>query len=1468
MPTNPVTPIALTSILPFGIDPNSGFYRFSVCIDLKSVYAERILQNGDKEIDSPDGEKLAEFIQSYGISRGGSTSIYQTLVESLVCKINDDKNIQIPGYPPYIETAPTVNGTACFSEFSPSVIEENWRLLLNTPTKMFKEGLDLKAQIEPARRNSLVGKEFAALQEKGDPMAVNRGLIGLLAALREGEPITTPISDQVLGMAKSLAAKSRPVFSNLALTNHLLTGINTYATAENARQADQFAKNKQNKTFRRSPLLSVDGMQEIFAFINSNVLLQRLFGTTIDFAVNPLELKLALPKKDPKVFKDLFTMQFFENKFSGIDRFSNIINWEHLKTNMEMFSEDFEEEIQVSGKAFDTEFTAYSYDIDSVLLNLAKIGTPVDIENTLRTAQPESIRHEVVKQLNDIYVSASTRGMTLHHEDVTAEATKLQEYLKTPRTGTNNSPLYAEDVIRGYRVGVIRSDTNGERKIAPLGLRHLELTDENGKAIPLPDEFKTQDFALPIDTAANALVEEETASGTKVKHKLVIPSAALTWPGLNLGMPSPFSCDEDDTSVPADEQDGAISPSTEAVTMAFSEIFKEVFLPLTVSYDGTPSGNSSPLETTRPLTITYRGGRTPKLIFGQDNEAGVTPEMKNGWAPKYRFAKKPKSSGTFVMGDKKFPTSPIIDFRFKRNEPVGHIQLVLQDQLILRHPDLPQRMLPASNRNGESLNELVIRNYDPSDSDQETVTGQQSARFILPPAISFEHAFWHGKIFEIHKQFGRSESYRWYKKYHFPIREGQQRLDAKGSPIPGSFYTAEDAFQGSTVLREFYSVGTTRSEIINYLPDPLCAGFRLEFYQDKEYRVKAVEYAEFEENEYYFTGQYPKINALRIVLKDIGTDLVTQSSETITIRLHKGAQLFVRARTILSDDYEPQFETHGNYNQATRYGHNDLLTPPLYFSLTHATQRPLLRPRIANTLQSQRELNKTQLTMRNAMQFEQLCVRNMPDGSTTYLPDQIPTGSIELYAKWEEYADDPNHVPSGDWTPNQPVNIVKTKLFDSQPGEANAVFETAVTFEKNLCDIAASLNKVGEDLNDRKNYFATVTTTHDVKTTKHLEKWVWVKSRSRFASYFRKEISEDIEAISRRSKDPYFLRILNSAKPAPPTISDRGVNLVTVLEESFVGNRRIRRLSMRRVRFYINRGRLTSGKGERVGFVVNEPSSLYNDFMVANHLVSCCGRDIVSDSVLPYDGANLNRQVLLTRANFVTMDPPDIQERVNGTLKEGNDLESFSPKYVPELGLMTYIPKFSKELNLWYVDVELDINDEKGGELHSPFLQLGIVHYQKYSMTSKVLEEDARISAVTKTGFVHLLATRVLEIEQLAKGKVKMTVSGDPTSIVSLDSTGLRTRFFAFIEERADNSIRWDPCWDATTQREVLVELTNRISSELTLTKRLFGYNYRLRVIETETRGTPNGNTSVVTSVKEIYDNKKHFILMSNYVDL
>ena len=1381
--TKIVPPIVLTSILPFGLSEDGKKFRFSLCIDLRSDYKLEVPGKPGQTYEAePDYLSMVDFFRNYGLSNNGSPSVFEQLRKNVFIRIN--------GKTP-------VKGEACFSEFSN--VKTYWDSLLPKQSKYRSEEV-AAGKFRPNTLSAVTAKSFLDREvlenESLDPQNLFRNSVNAVAAFKAGT------FNNMLKAKSEELAKLEKYIGNI---NNRLAGISEYAAAQNAHEGGVMFK------INRSGLHagvadSTTSIMETFSFISSNVLLQRLFGLTIDFEIDTEKIRALVNQGND------FTMEL-STKTEDV---TSAVTWQHLTIPMQYFTKPDKGEVIIVKKDWlpAATYKAENYDVGAKLKALSPVRQKIEDykERIKKEGEKESARYAIMKEVIGIDSAALTRGLNLYNKEVADQVNIILKAKNAPAAITE------KEVTRGHRFAVKQP---GGEKLISLGSRKVSLVDKAGKPLALPTAFQIQDFAVHTDTGMHALVEDENKN---IKSEVLLDSAILTWSGENIGMPGVFSNQEDEENFEANVDEGSMADATEVVTRTFTDLVREEYFPKSVNYTGAIAGvntRSIAIDEMKLININYSFDKNAKLVLGNDYQLCSVPEYKNGWG--ISFNGKTDAAGVrYELGftDVTDDVNPFVPFHFKRNEPVKHIAFYLKDQLLKELPDGINKA-PVRGREGESLHHLVIRNKS-ADNNKETSTTQTSTRYVLPPAISFEHAFWHNKIFELSKDYGMQESYKWYKKYHWPAIDKQQ----PGKPRKS---ITEEMITDSIRMKEFYPKDCQ----INYLPDPLTKGFRLEFYLDKNRLIKATEYEQYEENEYYFSGKYPYINAWEILLEDYEEELVTYKDEKICIRLRKGIELFVTARTILDESYEKQFETFGNYNSFTRYGNNDLLTPPLHFSMVHATQRPLVSPRFNNTLICKKELGSTKLHMVNTIMVEQLSTYTDQSGILNYIEDTVPTGGLELYATWEEYNDDPNNRLrlDDDWDPTKPIEEDEDK---------KASFEIAVTLNPDqLNKMERTLNKVDNEKYEALNYATDIEVNYDIRETKFLEKQYLIRNKSKFTSYYDAVMhsSGDADVFNRVSKSPFLVKILNSKKPAKPVLAARNMTLVTVHEESRERNTTVRKSSMNRLCLYFERGRLTSGKGERIGILLNDPNSPYNDYFIANGLVSTVGRDILTDSAKPFDGLYRNESVLLTKSNFVINDPHDLRDADKN--RNAHDLESFSPEYVEDLGIMTFLPKFDKRLNLWYLHIELDINDKDGQELYNPFLQFGIVHYQENSINENVkdqpqeLAKDCRMSEIFKSGFAYIRGSRLITVTE-NNLNIRVNVSFDETSTIHYKKPV--NRFYAFIEEKLKSEVKWTPSAKSLTVPGLAftaLPKEKKYSDELNYIRRQQS-DHRLVVLETE----------------------------------
>lgn len=1366
-----------TSILPCGFE--NGFYKFSLCIDLNPNYDNEDLYKNSRL-------PLSNFIKNFAL---GDSSIFRNLVATIPT-LDFFPISEVNHYALYPREL-------CHEIAIISQVPRLWREFIGNNPEINQYSGNLPPYTAALNISAATSTTvFGGINDRlPDPTKIRQKTIAMHESFDKN--VGSNFNASYLSATNSLSDEMDKMQSFINRFAGNLDGISAFAATQNKMQSLQSAL-LTGKKLHANVFDSVDALLEIWSFIDSNNLLQRLMGKTIDFKVSKA------------AFEQYTDGATFELKFGGTVTASSL-NWEHLATPVRIYKSldlivitDHPESL-----VKETVLEHTNYDIGGKMIGLKAIANQYkDYEAILRNPSVSELKkYEIRKKLIALDTASLTIGVNTYNKvlhkilqrEIDIEASLLAQYYEGPVTDQNgnvvknNTPLnYLYRIVRGYRFAV---NDGGSGALMPLGKRKNNLSF---KGIPyrLPADLAYEEFAISASSGSHALL-----NGT---YQVIQDEAVLNWSGLNIGMPSPFSNPEDETNFEVDVDEGSTSDATRVVSDKVRTFYEEDYALKGVEYVNRKKVKVD----AKPVKIEYSldGIDNKKLLFGNDYGMTLTPEYKNGWAiPTEKLSTLNKQNFTEDYETHIIKTTP---FTFKRNEPIKPVEFLLTEPLNDKNGK------PAPKRDGETLDHLVIRNFSVDNINNST--SQQCIRFILPPEISFQQAFWYNKIFEMSPK----ESYRWYWKYNFPKNDGQIKRDSAYNAIGSATYDKDnpadldEIIAGSTLARDYYpdfgdeAPATVRSSIINYLPDPLCKGFRLMFYLDKNRTIKAEEYLKYEDLEFYFTGTYPKINAWKLIVLEYGEKdgepYVTTSNEKIFINVNKGKELFISARTLLHENYEAQLETYGNYNEYTQRGNNDLLTPPLDFDIVHAVQRPLVTPKFHNLLESERTFGKTDYSFTVTSNLEQTGTYKDNKGIVRYIEENIPTGSVEVYAKWEEYQDLPDHIFTGSKTPNDPVNQVDLKRFKHLKGETPAVYEGSAVLPAQLDAMERTLNKVGNLKNEFKNYTVDLKITGDARESRYIEKYFWIKNRSKFTAYYPVEWgTKDEEAATRPeeseeyfnmiSQEPFMVRIFNCKKPEIPELAEKNMTLVAVNEQYAKGKTIFRKSSMNRLRFFFKRGRLTSGKGERIGFVLNEPKSKYNNQFIGNGLVSIVGRDVVADSVKPFDGLYRNSDVLLTKANFVINDPYDLSFENNS---KGKDIESFYPQYVEELGIMTYLPKFDAHLNLWYLDVEVDINDNKGKQLHSPFLRFSMVHYQEFSHdynsgNEADITKDCRISVVSKSGFVYILPSRNIRLEYSSKfidgykyGVLKSKITFDKTSLKG-DPQNSSSKFYAVIRKKS-----------------------------------------------------------------------------------
>jgi hypothetical protein len=1205
-----------------------------------------------------------------------------------------------------------------------------------------------------------------------DPEVSRKDLRSLLALRVKLETTNQPgvASTTVETIEEEVAALATP----LDVLNKKFESIDGFAIQTNSRQYQQYAASGQVAS--PTPATPVDDATwifEAFSHIGGNSVLQRIFGITIDFTIpaatlngfdTPFDAKLTFGAID----LDAKLIVTPSSRMKVVRAEINKVN----KKNLVLVSHCKEESL---GLIFAPhELSIASYDKVGMLKSLQPFIQQM-AELGRRVNHSELDRVRLVKERLKYVSTALTRGLNVYHADWIKNSIDCAQQILAKddailQAVTDDAVLREENLVKGHRFALV-----ADRSATALGIRDCELHffNEKTKNYDFQTAFEDDEFSITTDAGMLAVGGDAGNVSAQVDNSL------LTWSGENIGMPSMFGVNEDHGVETPSDDEGSLAASTFTVLQRLQNVFTESYYPFKLVLDEMK--DAKPLIKLEYYPVEKSN---PKLLFGKPYAFIVKNSYVNGWAVPWTSTNEHELSLSDMVNLRKESSAFEI---FKRNEPVRPVLMVAHEKLIEK-----DRITVPKDKAGESVTDLAIRSKQ-----NDSSTSNTSSRHILPPQIAFEHAMWHNKIFPM----DRHQSYSWYKKYHDPKSADDIRMP------------------------EFAS----QSKLVpNYLSDPLSSGFRLEFFLDESLTIRATEYDN--QLEFYFSGDYPLKESFLLTLQDDDEDFngtkIQLDGNKIVVKVRKGLTLYGVARTILDKKYEAELETYGNYNDYTRYGNNDILTPPQKFTLTHAVRVPLVTPRILNYTFNRRPENTTNVSFAFNIHFEQLHLHPDLAGVVRYITNTLPAGDLELLAKWEEYIDDPTQVLLGNMDgPDHPVIPLK---------DVKLKHETKVDLARQLGGLAFSLEKVGEEPNISKNFAGRVTVQYDTKSTPFLEKWYYVRNTSVFARYFPEVSGKDNFSLT--STEGMMVKVLNNKKPAPPAVN-KIVPLI-VKDEWGEDRNRYRVTRGNRLRIYLERGRLTSGKGERLAVMLNEPTAIYNEGLLNSDLLSMVGRDITSLNNNPHDGLYENERVLLQQSNFNTYDPYVIDEG-------GQDLEKFKPRYVQELGCMTYEPLFDRELNLWYCDIEMDINDKHGKELHCPMIQLMLAHYQENSENHNAfpgsmnpgtdLNRDCRLSEIIKSRFVYLLPSRILNVRHNASGAVTLSVQADEQSLKKGEGDVTRTAFYAAVQQSEDE-LRWETM-DSKGKTVAKYHRVDLLMSEpLTLTylSGSYGMSYRLLVTEAE----------------------------------
>lgn|GEM_PF-4355436 len=1098
-------------------------------------------------------------------------------------------------------------------------------------------------------------------------------------------------------------------------------------------------------------------------------------------------------------------------------------------------------------------------------------------ENKLQSQKEKIDRDEFV---SDSEKSDSfTRGIIVYHHDLKKiieqvnyerEAVSFETFDKKEDgtnvriNGTNineNSGVSNDIFVHGHRVAVRRFDPKTKSTIpfTSLTSRSVSVLLNNTRIFFNPYE----EGVIHFDSVANTIDDNGNIKGTT-------SDVVFEWSGQQLSLKSAFSSSKK-TSKLQKINDAIENPNSDGLQK--SQIKNSSHL-LVDSFPYEQMSNN-PLNANTPVKILYglpqiKDKKVPRLIVGNQYEFIVYQEYKNGWGlPLDTDKQNPAqlSIADLIDSGEIKPTEKSEFYILENKKPVllFHKKEVKEEDFESKDISDPTKQAPIPLSERESLEHLVVRSNNLYDND-ETI----AERHVLPERISLEHAFWYNLLFV---NMTVDETFKWKRKYNCQYHTGENydalvnEKDKKGKSKGNKCSEGCTKYCGGTQMEKFYADSHMRP---NFLTDPTVKGFIIKLFWDKECKNLPVKVNDgFASKTVSFDGT-PGTNPKSYLLQVKGAkdEVYIEDHDwldKIQVYLKKGINVYAQLTNDLFRDKEGKAD-----NSKAWYDSTELYqklhqikvgvleqqlnrNPPKIITLTHAVKEPLITPEIfnlASTPDDHRQIehisnwlaeeeyqpykigknivakrininnpanspiNFSYSKLELVSHFERLDAID----KIHFLLDVIPTGALELWMRKEEYIDDPdqivlnpksrNYNPKTTHQPDEPI-----VSFESADNKFS--LEYKIEFTKEMIAQLKDLKRV-VDIESINNVFRSLITKlsleYDLKTTKFEEREYFLKDISKYKGFFTNEkFTDDKNSMAIDKLEEYALpklenvmknlgensnlrfkvMVLNNKQPDKPEVT----YAITTIQETRSYPESKKTTSTQKgniVTIYLKRGRCSSGKDERIGIIV-DADSLYNKVFKDNDLISKAGRDIVSDKFS-------NRSQFLQYGDIVI---PEINEYKVG--------------YDNELGIYHFLPKIDAEKQLWKVEVELDIKTKNGKQLHNPFINFSLIHFQPFSINYNdknadtnllELKNDCRISDVENSTWCYLLPERKLSVffdkpQWLGDewGYVDLTVSFDYESLhhfnyqdpVNKESKWKIRSNFILTVEGSDDNIIWHP---------------------------------------------------------------------------
>jgi len=889
-------------------------------------------------------------------------------------------------------------------------------------------------------------------------------------------------------------------------------------------------------------------------------------------------------------------------------------------------------------------------------------------------------------------------------QNAAAAALKNQAIEAGPASASKIA-LFAEDILRGYRIDVQQVDAQDQGPWRSLCWRHGDFRlVATGNVLELPDDEGY------VKGASTSSALPGTNDGQNPDDHY-LHETLFRWAGWSLAVPRPGR-----TLRSRDDPDTGVQTET----------------PETVADTALDGGNG--------LAVQFKPVR------------GSLPRLRYGATYRFRARLVDLAGNSLALDDpelekNEIATDPVFYGRF---EPV----------------DPPAMIQRARSSEGESLQHMVIRSDWNEDTASYLQTPAFSAAIALPASADFEYTEQNERHLvppkssqlqcETHGVFDTfwtdADGIR--QAYAIASREAKSLYDLPSgsielitpsrlanvsttSTIPPRLPSVDNP-TGDRIAPGEYVIFRGASAQTPYLPDCAAGGLALRglpghslpgvtqpivlgpsaviVMSPTQELVLMVSYA----------GAWPDSQGLRIVLaeraikvddppcsehyKDEGLPAWDEEQRTLTLFVPKGHIVRLRYSSFVHPAYIDAFGLPGwtessaaaaFVKKMASVGCEWMMTPYVPLVLTHASQRPVCEPRWQTAISIKRDPGAL---------YADLSARISLHGPST--------GKIEVQAQWEEWIDDPDE-------PAPRLQAARGALGEIMLPE-NGPNQLSLRPAIDAQIPPPPVNQLGNDAPHARG------DRHEFGDTKFRLIRYALLATTRFREYFPEALYEQAEQVTRLGPaasgqnmqtgvedDPGapFLEIDGSAMQtvvpasAPPDKPDVHYVIPTFRwDDSTVGQSRGITRYGNGLRIWLGRPWFSSGNGELLGIIIHGDGDNFTGMEEAvSHHVTQWGMDPLWDSSLP------------SHRSRVT----DFPDRV---ADEPVALREHPGKMFHVIGHRVH---WDDARRLWYCDVTIN-----PGAGYMPFVRLALVRYQPNAIDS------AKVSQVVQSQFAQLLPRR------------------------------------------------------------------------------------------------------------------------------